>query len=101
VAGHHARAVDLDARVAADAKHRAMLAGGGVDIGKTLEALRRAEKALEEVCRFAGRSAETHASELFRTRARYAAAQIGELARHLAELRASIRERDVMLRRSA
>jgi hypothetical protein len=97
-----ARAVNLDSRVAADAEaQHEMLTSVGVDVGKTLEALRRAEKALEEVYLFAHRSTEAHSSELFRTRARYAAAQIGELAGRLAELRASVREREVTLRRYA
>jgi hypothetical protein len=102
VAELRAWAVSLDARAAADAEaQQEMFTSAGVDAGKTLEALRRTEKALEEVYLFARRSTEAHSSDLFRTRARYAAAQIGELAGRLAELRASIREREVTLRRYA
>jgi hypothetical protein len=100
VAELRARAVNLDARVTADAEaqHDTRI---GVDVGKMLEALRVTERALEEVYLFARRSTDAHSSEQFRTQARYAAAQIGELARRLAELRASIREREVTLRQYA
>jgi hypothetical protein len=102
VAELRAFAVDLDVRVAANAEaQHETFTSVGVDVGKMLEALRRTEKALEEVYLFARRSTEAHSSDLFRTRARYAAAQIGELARRLAELRTGIREREVTLRRYA
>lgn len=93
-------AAQLRVRSASDAQLK-LLAQAGIDMGEALEALGRANIAVQDLYALASRGGEGQASELLHASARCASARISELGQQVHQIRSDIHAKEAALGRLA
>jgi hypothetical protein len=102
VSSFRARVSAAQSRLQAESDARLQaLADAGIDMRETLEALTRANVAVQDLYALASRAADGQASELLHASARCASARISELGQHVHHIQDAIHRKEAALERLA